>query len=231
MLRALSVILVAALAVPARSQQALPVLLGSIENGVYSSPTSAFKVPVLVLPELGGKIRDNDNMVMFQDAISTHISVGAFKQDATQRWEMETRGTKDYLVYFFGRFGLADLKRNWPDSKVESASFAATYLDGSLFCYTLIPGGSMFAAQVLALDPEAKPPVAKRGNLLFVKNGFVFVVSTELAEKVTEGSRYNKTQDEEDQILHKRLMDIAAKIRFTAPAAAPASAPAPTPAK
>jgi hypothetical protein len=59
-----------------------------------------------------------------------------------------------------------------------------------------------------------------------VKNGVVFVVSTELAERVTEGAAYKKTPEEEDQILRKRLVDIVSKMQFPKPPATPTPAPA-----
>ena len=62
--------------------------------------------------------------------------------------------------------------------------------------------------------------VAKRGNMMFVKNGFIFVISTELAERITEGSTYHKTTDEEDTLLRDRLLDIANRIRFLSPSPA-----------
>jgi hypothetical protein len=42
---------------------------------------------------------------------------------------------------------------------------------------------------------------------------------------VTEGSRYKKTEAEEDQVLRTRLVDIVKKMEFTKPA--PAKEPAP----
>jgi hypothetical protein len=219
MLRYLPVVILAMAAVPGKSQAPAPALSGTLETSVYSSPTGAFKIAVPVLPELGGKIRDTEHVVMFQDSFGIQISVGAFPQDATQRWELSTRGTKDYLIYFFGTFVMADFKRYCPQARIESAGFSPEYLDGALFSYILLPGGSMFGDQ-LAFGPPGSPPVAKRGNLVFVRNGFVFVVSTELAERVTEGSTYNKTPEEEDKILRKRLVDIVAKMQFTKPAPA-----------
>src|SRR5271157_871493 len=186
MLRILSALLLASAAVSGQSQEAAQALAGTIQDGVYISPTNAFKIAIPVLPELGGKVRDTTQVVFFQDSFSVQISIGAFKQDATQRWEMETRDIKDYLVYYFSHLVMPDFKRYCPDAVIESATFAPHFLEGALFCYTLLPGGSMFADQ-LAFSPSGKPPVAKRGNLVFVKNGFAFVVSTELAERVTEG--------------------------------------------
>lgn len=217
MFRALSVIVVAVAAVSGEAQVPEAALSGSLESGVYSSPTNAFKIAVPVLPELGGRIRDTEHVVMFQDNFDVQISIGAFPQDATQRWQLSTRGTKDYLIYFFGAFVMADFKRNCPEARIESAGFAADYLDGALFCYILLPEGSMFTDQLVFTRP-GKAPVAKRGNLVFVRNGLVFVVSTELAERVTEGSTYNKKPDEEDKILRKRLVDIVAKMQFPKPA-------------
>jgi hypothetical protein len=216
MRRVLSALFLAGAAVSGQSQETAPVLAGTLESGVYTSPTNAFKIAVPVLPELGGRIRDTDHVVMFQDGFSIQISIGAFTQDATQRWELSTRGIKDYLIYFFGSFVMADFKRYCPEARIESAGFSPEFMDGALFSYILLPGGSMFEEQ-LAFGPPKKPPVAKRGNLVFAKNGFVFVVSTELAERVSEGASYRKTVEEEDRILRKRLVDIVAKMQFPKP--------------
>ena len=62
-------------------------------------------------------------------------------------------------------------------------------------------------------------PVAKRGNLLFIRNEHVFVISIELAEKVIEGKSYGKSVAEQDEILRKRLLEMVDKITFTKPAA------------
>ncbi len=203
----------------ALAQEVQPALAGTLESGVYTAATNAFKISIPVLPELGGRIRDTGHVVMFRDSFGVQISIGAFIQDATQRWELSTRGTKDYLIYFFGSFVMEDFKQYSPKASIESARYASDLLDGALFCYILLPGGSMFADQLAFTDRE-KPPVAKRGNLLFLKNGFVFVVSSELSERVTEGISYKKTPEEEDRILRKRLVDIVGKMQF--PKAAPA---------
>ena len=79
-------------------------LAGKVEGKTYVSPTGIFKVTIPVLPELGGEITDTPNVVTFQDAFNVHISIAAFPQDATQRWENSTRGPKDYLIYFFSNF-------------------------------------------------------------------------------------------------------------------------------
>src|SRR5512137_2043659 len=78
-----------------------PALQGKVEGKRYVSPTGIFKVTIPVLPELGGDITDTPNVVTFQDDFNVHVSIAAFPQDATQRWENSTRGTKDYLIYFF----------------------------------------------------------------------------------------------------------------------------------
>jgi hypothetical protein len=223
MLRALPLILLAA-AAPAAAQQASSAIAGSVDGGVYTSPTGAFKIEIPVLPALGGEVHDTSTVVTFRDSFGLQISVGAFTHDATQRWELSTRGIKDYLIYFFGNYVLPDFRRFCPGTSIESAGFSVDLLDGALFTYILMPGGSMFATKPVFGDP-ADPPVAKRGNLLFVKNGYTFVISTELSERVTEGSRYGKTEAEEDKILRARLVDVVKKMEFTK--AAPAKEPAP----
>jgi hypothetical protein len=209
------------------AQQAAP-LVGSLDAGVYTSPTGAFKMEMPVRPELGGAIHDTDNAVIFRDNFGTLVTVAAFKQDASQRWELSTRGIRDYVIYFFRNFVLEDFKHFFPKAQLESAGFSADYMEGALFTYILLPGGSMFASQ----DPfgtAGDPPVAKRGNLTFVRNGYTFVISTELSERVTEGTRYHKTTEEENQILRERLVGIVKKIQFAKPAQPPAPAPTQTP--
>lgn len=197
-----------------------PALEGKVEGRTYVSPTGIFKVAIPVLPELGGEIKDTPNVVTFEDDFNTHISIAAFPHDATQRWELSTRGLKDYLIYFFSNFVLADFKQAFQGVDIESAKFGPLggVQEGALLSYLLIPGGTMFADKVPALStPDGRPPVAKRGNLLFVRNGHTFVISIELAERVIEGKGYKKTTAEEDEILRQRLTDIVGKMQFAKP--------------
>ena len=168
-----------------------------------------------MLAELGGTVTDTQDVATFEDAYSTHITIAAFAEDPTQRWQLSTRGLKDYLIYFFTEFVMRDFKNVFKDARMASTGrFVPTLYDGSLITYVLLPGGSMFSSRFPVIDPDRKPPVAKRGNLLFLKNGYIFVVSIELAERVTEGSAYSKTSDEEDVILRDRLIEIANRIQF-----------------
>lgn len=189
---------------------------GKIEGKSYVSPTGLFKVVIPVLPELGGDITDTPNVVTFQDDFNVHVSIAAFPQDATQRWEMSTRGVKDYLIYFFSNFVLSDFRQNFQGVQIESAKFVPSIQEGSLLTYLLVPGGTMFPERAPVLNP-GRPPVAKRGNLLFVRNDHVFVLSIELAERVIEGRSYGKKTEEEDEILRNRLNDIVSKMTFLKP--------------
>jgi len=195
-----------------------PPILGRIDGRTYISPTGAFKVTIPVLPELGGTITDTENVVTFQDDFNTHISIAAFPQDATQRWEMSTRGTKDYLVYFFSNYVLSDFRQTFPDASIESAKFVPSVLDGALITYILLPGGSMFMDKVPNIA-GGSVPVAKRGNELFVKNGHIFVISIELTERVLERTTYKKTTAEEDEILRQKLNEVIVRLQFAKPAA------------
>ncbi|HVU34521.1 MAG TPA: hypothetical protein VHE61_13890 [Opitutaceae bacterium] len=195
-----------------RAQDA-PALIGRVNGRTYVSPTGVFKVTIPVLPELGGAVTDTPNVVTFQDSFNVHVSIAAFPQDATQRWEMATRGKKDYLDYFFANFVLSDFKRSFRGVTVEDSKFRPDTMGGALITYILIPGGSMFTDHMPPVTNGAVP-VAKRGNMLFVKNGYIFVISTELAERVIEGSAYKKTPKEEDAILDQKLSDVLDKMDF-----------------
>lgn len=200
-----------------------PGIVGRIEGKTYIAPSGAFRVTIPVLPELGGVLNDTENVVTFQDSFNTHVSVAAFPQDATQRWELSSRGLKDYLAYFFNDFVLPDFKEAFEGVQVESTKFVPTLLDGALFAYILLPGGTMFTDKIPGLGPDEKPPVAKRGNLLFVKNGYIFVISIELAERIIEGRNYKKTTAQEDEILRQRLNDMVGRLQFSRPTPSPAA--------
>lgn len=198
-------------------------LNGRVVNDTYFSPTKAFKVVVPVLPELGGSISDTENVVTFEDNFNVHISIAAFPQDATQRWELSTRGPKDYLIYFFTSFVMPDFMQRYEGASVESARFIPALNDGTLLTYTLLPGGSMFADRAALPGTDPKSIVAKRGNLLFVKSGFIFVISTEFAEHVLDAAATKRTTAEEDEKLRDRLMNLLGKMEFASPPAAASS--------
>jgi hypothetical protein len=213
--RLLALAAVTATAAFAPAQDSGPALRGHVEGRFYVSPGGVYRIAIPVLPELGGQISDTGSVVTFQDDYNVHISIACFPQDATQRWEMSTRGLKDYLVYFFGNFILPDFQQALPGARVESAKFAPGLTDGALIVYTLLPGGSMFGQKAAVLGPTGTPPVAKRGNLVFVHREHIYVISTELAERVLERSIYKKTTAEEDEILRQRLADVVDKISYS----------------
>lgn len=193
-------------------------LVGRMDGDTYVSATGEFKFPSPVLPELGGRISDTENVVTFTDSFNVHISIACFPQDATQKWEFETRGRRDYLLYFFTTFVLADFQGRFPGSRIESARFVPQLLDGSLIAFALLPGGSAFEGRNRVLDiPASDPVTAKRGTLLFVRQGHVYIVSTELAERATQRSTYSLTVEKEDSILSDRLTALAGRFIFTTP--------------
>lgn len=192
-------------------------LIGRVKNNVYSSPTGAFRITIPVLQELGGTVSDGENVVVFQDQFNVHLSIGCFQQDATQRWELSTRGLKDYLTTFFGNFVMPDFTESFKGARVESINFDAKLLNGTLIVYTLLPGGSMFGHRLSRVAEDAQPPVAKRGNFLFVRHDYIYVISFELAERVLEGSTYHLTTAEEDARLRERLETIINAMEFIRP--------------
>ncbi|MBL9214549.1 MAG: hypothetical protein JNG83_03640 [Opitutaceae bacterium] len=204
----------AAAPAPAPAQDA--VLVGRMDNGTYLSPTGEFRIAAPVLPELGGRITDTENVVTFSDDFDTHISIACFPQDALQKWELETRGLRDYLLYFFTDLVLADFQRRFPGSSIESARFLPELLDGALIAYALLPGGSVFEEKNRVLNgPPENPVTAKRGTLVFVRHGYVYAISTELAERATQRRTYQQTTEAENATLANRLTALAGRLVFT----------------
>ncbi len=213
--RAALAILLIATAVAGRAQYAGGPLVGHIEGDRYFAPNGSYQVAIPVRPKMGAIVTDTPNVVTFKDDYDTLFTIASFPLDASQRWLLSENGTREYLRRFFNDYVLPDFRHAFKGVEVEDKGvFMPEFLDGVLVIYTLLPGGSMFADDLAVIDPNQKPPVAKRGNMLFVKNGFVFVVSTELAERVTEGSAYSMKPAEENTVLREKLTDMASKIRF-----------------
>jgi hypothetical protein len=202
------------LAVPGAAQTR-GALHGSVEEGnVYISPTGLFKVPIPVLPELGGVINDTPNAVVFRDSFTENLSIGAFRMNRGQRWEFETRDRRDYLVLFFNEVMLPDFAENVPGAQVESAEFMPGIHGGTMIAYVLLPEGSLFSNQNRLFQAAREMEVAKRANMIFVKDGHVVVVSSELAERVTQKRTFSRTAQEENEILRKRLLEFVGRIVF-----------------
>ncbi len=196
-------------------------LAGRVEGTHYISPSGSYKIAIPVLPELGGKIVDTPEVVTFEDDFNVHASLACFRMDATQRWEHETRGRRDYLVWFFTNFVQADFQSRFTGAKVESAKFIPAMEGGALLCFNLLPGGTMFADRP-SFSTTDEVFVAKRGNLLFLRDGFVYVLSIELAERALERRTYEKTVEQEDELLRKRLLEMLGRITFLSQSAEPA---------
>ena len=194
------------------SAQTAP-LHGQLEADSYASPTGEFSMTVPVLVELGGVISDTPQVVTFRDAFNLHASVACFRMDATQRWENETRGRREYLVWFFSEFVQSDFRARFPGAAVESARFMPELLGGSLVVFNLLPGGTMFGDRVPSMS-NGELPVAKRGNLMFVHNSHLYVVSTELAEKVLQPRTFSLTEEEQNTLLRERLLKLIGRMAF-----------------
>jgi hypothetical protein len=209
-----TLLLLSAILAPAQST---PGLIGHVDDRTYIAPGGVYRVRVPVLPELGGTISDTGNVVVFRDDYNVHVSIGSFPLDATQRWELSTRGLKDYLPAFFSSLVMPDFEKMFPGTHIESGVFLPNFLGGAVLCYTLLPGGSMFVPELGDIQPGGGPPVAKRGNLVFVQNHVVYVISIELAERSLEGALYNKTTEQENTILRGRLNEVVSTMEFAVP--------------
>lgn len=190
-------------------------LAGRLEGDTYVSANGEFRIRTPVLPELGGRIEDSDAVVTFQDDYGTHISIACFELDALQRWEFETRGRRDYLLYFFTDIVMANFEQRFPGSAVESARYLPELLEGALIGFSLLPGGSHFEDRTSLVDGTRPPVTAKRGTLLFVRHRHVYAVSTELSERATQRLTYRQTTGQEDEQLTGRLTALAGRLTFT----------------
>jgi hypothetical protein len=199
----------------------LPAICGKVVNENYTVSSGAFTIRIPVLPELGGQIHDSLDSVTFADDCSTHATIAALPLDAPQRKERDSRGLRDYLTYFLSGLVIPDLQEHFPGTHAESAVFIPGIQCGALLAYLLVPRGSAFADKAdIGLD-EPTPIVAKLGELLFYRNGCVFMITLELSERVTEGTLFTATTEEENALLRARLLVVLDSITFAAPPDAP----------
>jgi hypothetical protein len=220
------------LALGAQAQETLPPgLYGKLADGYYTAPGGTYRVPVPVLPELGGQIHDTENVVTFDDDLTTHVSIACFPLDPAQQWELEMQGRKGYLTYFYITFVLPDFQKRFPGSDTETSFFVPELNNGSLLAVSLLPGGSFYHPKTDTVLPgvDPTPSVAKRGSLLFIQQGNIFVVSAELTERVSQGKAFGKTPEEENEILRNRILSFVRRIEFPAKPGGKSPGSAPTP--
>lgn len=190
-------------------------LRGRLENGRYYAPSSAFDIAVPTLVGDRPLILDNPNIVVFRDDIRTMLTIAAIPMAPFDKWELETTSRREFLITFFREVVLSDLREAFPGTSVEGALLLNDLEGGSLLVTTLHPDGSAFEVDpIVRNDPATPPPVAKRGNLLFHHGDFIYVISSELADRVTESSTYSTDTATEDRILRDRLVEIYSHIRF-----------------
>lgn len=196
-------------------------LLGRIADDRYHAPHDVYSVPVPVLQGEGATIMDNGEIVVFKDKVSTLLTIASFAMPAIAKWEYETTPPKDYLIAFFRDNVLRDYRLEFPDTTIESARFLPDAFGGIMVAFTLLPSGSAFTPAA----PTAPPSVAKRGHLVFVRDGRIFVIAVELAERVTAPQDYNLNQAQEDHVLFNRLVGVVTTMHF-GPGPAPGAAAA-----
>lgn len=213
-LAALLLLIVAVAPAPAADAPAF--LYGGVQDNRYRSPSGEFTVTLPVQVELGGTVADTPEVVTFQDRFSIHASIACFMLDASQRREEETRGRRDYLAWFFSQHVQPQFRRRHAGASVESARFLPAVMQGALIVYNLLPGGSMLASAV-ALPAQGEAPVAKRGNLLFVHNRHLYVLSIELAEKVLDPAGFDWPVERQDDVLRQRLLELVGRMEFSVP--------------
>ena len=191
-------------------------LLGEVSDNQYHAPTGEYAINLPVQPDLGGTITDTREVVTFQDGISLHASIACFSLNSAQKREEQTRGRRDYLIWFFRNQVQTQFQKRFEQATTESARFIPEMLDGSLMAFSLLPGGSMFGERIPA-PHDGSLPTAKRGNLLFLHHDHLYVVSLELAKLLLDESIGQLTDEEQNEILRQRLVDLIARITFKVP--------------
>ena len=129
------------------------------------------------------------------------------------RARLDTGTKKDFLSWFYAQQIQAEYQRSYPGAKTEAARFIPGLQDGTLFATILLPQGSAFR-DLLFLNENEQEPAAKRGSLIFVKNDRIFMITTELSDRILKRDTFKKTSEEEDTILRQRLTELLGRMTF-----------------
>ncbi len=191
------------------------VLKGRLEHNRYVAPSGSYSISLPVQIELGGTVTDTAEVVTFQDDFRIHASVACFRLGSSQERERQTRGLRDYLVWFFRQHVQTQFDRRFPGATIDEARYLPEVLGGALIVYNSLPNGSMFMKQMALPDAGARPPPARRGNILFIEQKHLYVVSLELAKLQAEATSSPLVSAEEQrEILREELLGMVGRITF-----------------
>ena len=192
-----------------------PDLNGTLEDNRYTPQSGRYSITLPIQIELGGTITDTAEVVTFQDNFRLHTSIACFPLSASQHREIQSRGTRDFLVSFFRQHVQTQFNRRFPGAKIEAARYLPEVLQGALLVYNTLPGGTMFTKHALLKTPEGESLPANRGNLLFLQNSSLFVVSLELASLLPQNETSREiTSEDRQEFLRKELLGIVGRISF-----------------
>ena len=191
-------------------------LYGELENNRYHAPSGEYELTLPMQIETRGTVVDTPEVVTLQNDLGLHASVACFGLNLSLKRQDENLGRRDFLVGFFRDQVQPQFNQRFTGAKIESARFSPELLNGALFVYNLLPGGSMFGDRAPSRE-DGSSPIAKRGNLLFLHNNHIYVLSMELSEKVLDPAAFTQDIEEQDAILQKRLIELVGRMSFRIP--------------
>jgi hypothetical protein len=191
-------------------------LLGRIEDNRYIAPHGNYSITLPVQIDLQGTVSDTPEVVTFQDDFRIHASVACFKMESPHDREIQTRGRRDFLIWFFRQQVQTQFQLRFPGSKIDEARYMPEVLEGTLIVFNSLPNGTMFTKPAGLTHSSEKQAIAKRGNLLFLNKRSLYVVSIELAELLSQDENTASADREEDHTrLRKELLDLVGRITFS----------------
>lgn len=214
----------------ADDEEPVVTLEGSIQGDRYVAANGVFSIKIPVYPELGGKIDDTPTSVTFQDAFTTHITIASIPLEGSLLFQLSASPKKDFLVQFFRDYVMPDLAKSFRGTNWEKGRFIADAHGGAVLIQTTLPGGSVFQGRTALFGQTDPVIVARRGNLLFAHGDALYLISMELGERSTERSLYDKTEQQDDELLRQRLLALLNSMTFVTPAATSLDSQPPAPA-
>lgn len=191
-------------------------LIGKVLENQYIAPSGSYKMTLPIQLELGGTVTDTREVVTFQDDFRIHASIACFKMGASNEREIQTRGRRDFLISFFREHVHTQFKRRFPGAEIDEARYMPEVLEEALMVYNTLPNGTMFSDQAVLASSSDGALLVKRGNLLFLKDHHLYVISVELAKLLLVGNEsLHYSEEEKHVLLREELLDLAGRITFS----------------
>ena len=173
---------------------------GKIVDGQYSPLSGTYTVPVPVVKQFGGAIKDGVGFVRFGDDLGSLYTIEMGMLTSGDQNAFRDVGAKTFLKRALEeRYFTQIIQGSVPGAKIVRKSFDEKFRGGALYLEVLLPGAASYTVQ--SLGGPKKQGDARRGVLAFVQKGRVYVVTTDQGVAIFSGADEARMKSLSDALL------------------------------